>query len=64
MVPIKRGEFVLEYRGEVRFLLHRLAQSESVCTALTELRVLANAQIISRNESYRRVLTDYKDSAS
>ncbi|TKA50983.1 hypothetical protein B0A53_05675 [Rhodotorula sp. CCFEE 5036] len=36
MRPIKKGEFVLEYRGE----------------------------IISRNESYRRVLTDYKDSAS
>ncbi|GAA5993290.1 hypothetical protein JCM10908_001415 [Rhodotorula pacifica] len=36
MRAIKKGEFVLEYRGE----------------------------IISRNESYRRVLTDYKDSHS
>ncbi|BGP56294.1 hypothetical protein JCM8202v2_003909 [Rhodotorula sphaerocarpa] len=36
MVPIKKGDFVIEYRGE----------------------------IISKNESYRRVLTDYKDSPS
>ncbi|GJN91404.1 hypothetical protein Rhopal_004425-T1 [Rhodotorula paludigena] len=36
MVPIKEGEFVIEYRGE----------------------------IISRDESYRRVLTDYKDRTS
>lgn len=59
MRPIKRGEFVLEYRGEVRR-----------APALTPA-ILPPAssdppptQIISRNESYRRVLTDYKDSAS
>ncbi|GAA6006039.1 hypothetical protein JCM10207_007322 [Rhodosporidiobolus poonsookiae] len=36
MVPIKKGQFVIEYRGE----------------------------IITRNESYRRVLTDYKGKPS
>lgn len=61
MRPIKKGEFVLEYRGEVR---RAAARSFTLVLLHHRALTLPATQIISRNESYRRVLTDYKDSAS
>jgi hypothetical protein len=77
-VEIKKGQFVIEYRGEVRFfppfflsfssvlprtiLLRRLRRN---CSA-DSLRPLPlpSPQIITRDESYRRVLTTYKGKPS
>lgn len=58
-VPIKAGQFVMEYRGEVR-LFHPLSTS-TVWPDISETRL---PQIISRDESYRRVVGIYKDSKS
>lgn len=56
MVPLYAGQFVMEYRGEVRrFGFRSCARAE-----LTTLRL----QIISRDESYKRVLTTYKGAKS
>lgn len=56
MVPIKAGQYVSQYLGEVRFLFVALA------CPLTNPTI--PSQIITRDESYRRVLTTYKDSKS
>jgi hypothetical protein len=75
MVPIAAGQFVTEYRGEVRCvrsLLNRLfgpnergpSMNGSMRPRDADLLPPSSLQIISRDESYRRVLTTYKEAKS
>lgn len=57
MVPLYAGQFVMEYRGEVRCLGFLFYFSARRAYAL-------RVQIISRDESYKRVLTTYKGAKS
>lgn len=57
MVPLVAGQFLIEYRGEVRAPSALRVPSSPLTRRLVE-------QIISRNESYRRVLENYANAKS
>lgn len=63
MVPIKQGDFVIEYRGEVR-PAHPLQWIDFPLSPFADASSRLGVQIISRDESYRRVLTTYADKTS
>lgn len=56
MVPLYAGQFVMEYRGEVSPL--------GFCSRASAELTSRRLQIISRDESYKRVLTTYKGAKS